>query len=102
MKDRPATGIAAGTEITASMSRRYRLPQGLYVTEITAGSAAEAAGIKKYDVILSFDGKTVTTLNEIEALKKEHKVGDTVSLRYYQYRTGKTIETTLTLTEDKG
>ncbi|MBO5248297.1 MAG: trypsin-like peptidase domain-containing protein [Clostridia bacterium] len=102
VKDRPATGIAAGTEITASMSRRYRLPQGLYVTEITAGSAAEAAGIKKYDVILSFDGKTVTTLNEIEALKKEHKVGDTVSLRYYQYRTGKTIETTLTLTEDKG
>ncbi len=102
VKDRPATGIAEGTEITVSMARRYRLPQGFYVTEITSGSAAERAGIQKFDIILTFDGKPVTTLNDIEAIKKNRKVGDTVSIQYYQYRTGKTVETSLTLTEDKG
>ena len=102
VKDRPATGIAAGTEITASLSRRYRLPEGFYVTEITEGSAAEQSGIRIYDVILSFDGQSVSTLNEIEALKKNREVGDSVKITYYQYRTGKTVETTLTLTEDKG
>ncbi len=102
VKDRPATGIAAGTEITESLARRYRLPVGLYVTAITPGSGAELAGIEKYDILLSFDGKSVKTLNEIEAIKKNHKVGDTVAIRYYQYRTGKTIEASLTLTEDKG
>lgn len=102
VKDRPATGIAEGTEITASLARRYRLPQGFYVTQITSGSGAELAGIQKYDIILTFDGKEISTLNEIEAIKKNHKVGDTISITYYQYRTGKTIETTLTLTEDKG
>lgn len=102
VKDRPATGIAEGTEITASMARRYRLPQGFYVTSVTPGSGAEQAGIQKYDVILSFDGKEISTLNEIEELKKGHKVGDSIAIKYYQYRTGKTVETTLTLTEDKG
>ncbi len=102
VKDRPATGIAEGTEITASMARRYRLPEGFYVTAVTAGSGAEAAGIQEYDIILTFDGKEVSTLNEIEAIKKNRKVGDTVSVTYYQYRTGKTVETALTLTEDKG
>ncbi len=102
IKDRPATGIAEGTEITASMARRYRLPQGFYVTQITAGSGAELAGIQKYDVILTFDGQEVSTLNEIEEIKKTHKVGDAIPIHFYQYRTGKTVETTLTLTEDKG
>lgn len=102
VKDRPATGIAEGTEITVNMARRYRLPQGFYVTEITEGSGAELAGIQKYDIILTFDGKKISTLNEIEEIKKNHEVGDSVSITYYQYRTGKTVETTLTLTEDKG
>lgn len=100
VKGRPATGIASGTEITASMSRRYRLPQGLYVNEITRNSAAEEAGLQKYDIILSVDGQDVTTLDEIEAIKKERSVGD--SLKIVFYRSGKTYETTLILTEDKG
>ncbi len=100
VKGRPATGIAEGTQITESMSRRYRLPVGFYVTSVTKGSAAEEAGIRQYDIILSFDGKEISTLDEIEALKKEHAVGDTVKITYY--RSGKTYEATLTLTEDKG
>ncbi len=100
VKDRPATGIAAGTEITPSMSRRYNLPEGLYITEITENSAAQNAGLRLYDVILTFDGKDITTLNEIEILKKNHKVGDKIKVTYY--RNGSVKEATLTLTEDKG
>jgi len=100
VKDRPATGIAEGTQITASMSRRYRLPIGFYVTEITANSGAEQAGLKKYDIILAFDGQEVSTLDEIEALKKQHKVGDKIAVTYY--RSGNSYETVLTLIEDKG
>ncbi len=100
VKDRPATGIAAGTEITPSMSRRYNLPEGLYITEITENSAAQNAGLRLYDVILTFDGKDITTLNEIEILKKNHKVGDNIKVTYY--RNGSVKEATLTLTEDKG
>ena len=100
VKDRPATGIAEGMQITASMSRRYQLPEGFYVTEITQNSGAEKAGIRQYDIILTMDGKNVYTLNEIEEIKKNHKVGDTITVTFY--RSGKTHETQLTLTEDKG
>lgn len=100
VKDRPATGIAEGIQITEAMSRRYRLPVGLYVTAITRNSGADQAGLQLYDVILTFDGKQVSTLNEIEALKKQHKVGDKITVTYY--RSGTNYETVLTLTEDKG
>ncbi len=100
VKDRPATGIAAGTEITSAMARRYGLPEGFYITEITSNSAAESAGLRLYDVLLTFDGTEITTLNEIEAIKKNHKVGDQIKVTYY--RNGSVKETTLTLTEDKG
>ena len=100
VKGRPATGIASGTEITPYLARRYRLPEGLYVNEITPNSAAENAGLQPYDIILSVEGQEVTTLDQIEAIKKEHEVGDSLKITFY--RSGKTYETTLTLTEDKG
>lgn len=100
VKDRPATGIAGGTEVTAQLSRRYNLPTGFYITEITKGSAAEEAGLQLYDVILTFDGKEVTTLEQIEELKKNHKVGDKIEVTYSRNRRVSTA--VLTLTEDKG
>lgn len=100
VKDRPAIGISDGMEITSTMARRYNLPEGFYIASIVSGSAAEQAGLRQGDVLLSFDGQSVSTLAEIEAIKKLHKVGDTVPLVYY--RGGHEYTAKLTLTEDKG
>lgn len=100
VKGRPATGIADGIEITSYMSQRYKLPVGFYVTTVTDASAAEKAGIREKDVILSFGDTAITTLDDIEQIKKRYKVGDTVLVIFY--RNGNTHIVELTLQEDKG
>ena len=56
-------------------------------------------GIKTGDVIVEFDGKEVSTIDDINEIKNAHKVGDTIKVKYV--REGKKKETELTLLEEK-
>ncbi len=98
VKGRPATGIS-GTEINAITARFYNVQPGLLVTEVAKDSAAEAAGIQRNDIILKFDGKTVTSINGINNILKQHKVGDLITIKYY--RSGQITSAELKLKEGK-
>lgn len=78
VKGRPFIGIS-GSEITDTLSRYYNLPKGIYITDVTTGSAAEKAGIKAEDILVSLDNKTVETLSDLDEIKGAHKAGDTVN-----------------------
>lgn len=98
VKGRPLLGIS-GEEITETLSRWYSLPVGIYVTEVTAGSGAEKAGIMIGDIITKFDGKAVETLQDLDSIMLQHSAGDTVSVTLVRGKTTKTLQ--LTFTEDK-
>ena len=55
----------AGKDITAEMSEQYNVPVGVYVAQVVAGSGADEAGIEVDDVITSFNGRTVTSVNTL-------------------------------------
>lgn len=93
---RPYIGISA-RNITEDMAKQYKLVVGVYVTSIDQFSAAELAGIKIGDVITSADGQTITTMDDLNAIKNTHQVGDKMTLTVY--RNGETIDITLTLKE---
>lgn len=95
---RPLIGIG-GISVTEAIAKANNLPIGVYVKEISAFSAAERAGIKTGDVIVEFDGKEVSTIDDINEIKNAHKVGDTIKVKYV--REGKKKETELTLLEEK-
>ncbi|MEN6315784.1 MAG: trypsin-like peptidase domain-containing protein [Clostridiaceae bacterium] len=78
VKGRPFIGIS-GSEITDTLSRYYNLPKGIYITDVTSGSAADKAGIKAEDILVSLDNKTVETLSDLDEIKGAHKAGDTVN-----------------------
>ena len=99
VKGRPAIGIK-GSEINALTARFYQIPQGILIVDILEGSAAEKAGLKVNDIIVELDGQTVDSMSALNKILKQHRAGDTISLKYY--RDGKTISTTLTLMEDRG
>lgn len=67
---------------------------GVGVTSVQSSSSAEKAGIKKGDIIVKFDGKTVKTVDEINSIKVNHKVGDKVKVEVV--REGETKDLTLT------
>ena len=57
------------------------------ITEVQKDSAAEKAGLKAGDLILSADGKTVASNDDLAEIIASHNAGDTVS---FTVRTGET------------
>ena len=94
---RPMIGIS-GEDITDLMSSYYNLPKGVYVRFVEPESGAEAAGIKPGDIVIGLDGKTITSMDELNSVKANHKAGDTVTLTIY--RDGENSDVSVVLGED--
>ena len=73
----------SGVDITGEMHQMYGYPQGLMLRTVEKGSPADNAGLSQYDIITSFDGKSVTTLTGLQNVMKYYKAGETVTIEYY-------------------
>ncbi len=98
VKGRPFIGIS-GQEVTDTISKTYNLPIGIYITQVSQGSGAAAAGIQTGDVLTAINGKAVTTMEEVNTAKKQYKSGDTVTVTVV--RNGKTLSLKLTFSEQR-
>ncbi len=96
--ERPLIGIS-GQNIDEMASRVYGLPKGVYITGVDASSDAKAKGIMPYDIVIGADGKTVESMSQLNAIKEKFKAGDSLTLKIW--RSGKTLEFTIILGEDK-
>lgn len=72
---------------------------GIYVAEVTSGSAAEEAGLKTGDVITKFDGKAITKMSELQERIAQHRPGDKVELTYMRDKKASTKTITLRNTQ---
>ena len=93
---RPWLGIE-GESFSTFYQRFYRIPKGLYVTDVQAGSPAEAAGLRIGDIILTADGSAVTDMDALNTQLYTHAPGD--SMTFSVYRNGRQGEVTVTLEE---
>lgn len=71
-------------DITASESKKYDLPQGVLIVLVSQGGAAQQSGMKSGDVIVGFDGKDITTADELISILEKKKPGDTVPVKLYR------------------
>lgn len=55
-----------------------KVNEGVYVRDFTEGSAGEAAGIKKGDVVVKVDGSTINTIPQLQQSIGLHRPGDKV------------------------
>jgi serine protease Do len=92
----PALGIQGAT-LTTSIVDQYSLKvsQGVYIVQITAGSGAQAAGLKAGDVITAIDDKPMTTIDGVLGYIRSRNVGDTVQVAADRKGTTKTFSVTL-------
>lgn len=95
---RPYIGIS-GRDLTTELAKKNNLPEGIYVVSVEEFSSAEKAGIQAGDVIVSFDGKDVKTMTELNTQKNTHEIGDEVKVKII--RNNKEHEYTITLGEAK-
>ena len=94
---RGSLGITAAT-VPASVTEAYGIPAGVYVSGVTAGSAAESAGLRRGDVITALDGRTVTDVSGLQNLLQYYSAGQTVSLTVQSITNGSYAEKTVSLT----
>jgi len=83
--------------VTEDLAESFGLkePKGALVAEVIADSPAEKAGIKRGDIILTFDGHEVDAINDLPRLVAATPAGKEVRLSVF--RNGKTIEVTATV-----
>lgn len=65
---------------------------------VTSDSARNA-GLQQGDIITAADGQKVTTGEELNKIKDQHKPGDALKLEVYKYATGQTENVEVTLSE---
>jgi len=77
----PFLGIG-GVSINEDIAEREKLPvdKGVLVLKVYPNTAADEAGLKEFDIITKFDGKEVTTVQELTKYIREHEVGDKVKI----------------------
>lgn len=93
---RPQLGISC-QDVTEAVSQAYNIPVGAYIFSVTAGGAADQAGLQPGDVITSIQDQTISTTEELNAVKNQYKAGDTITLTYV--RAGETKKVDVTLAE---
>lgn len=74
---RPYVGIS-GTNVTAEISEKTGIPEGVMVSEVAQDSPAMLAGIKQQDIITKLNGKTVSTVTEYTRIIEECSPGSTL------------------------
>ena len=89
MRGRPAIGITVGA-IPENAANHYKLPEGVYISDVSKGSDAEAKGLQIGDIILEVNHTPVKTTGEINDIKNELQVGDT--MLFTIWRNGETLE----------
>ena len=91
----------AGVDVTSDVAKTYNMPTGVYVAQVMEGAAAEQAGIQKGDIITKFDGKDVTSMEELSFNMQYYAAGTTVDVVIERSSNGQYEEQTISVTLGK-
>ena len=85
-------------ELTPDLVERFGLgtDKGVLVADVNIGSPADNAGLQAGDVVVKFDGKTVTRSEELKDLVQARKPGDVVVVSWVT-RDGRKMEANIEL-----
>lgn len=72
-----------GVTISEDINMQYGYPMGILVRSVDEKSAADNAGIRKNDIIVSFDGEELKSFDQLYSLMSAYEVGQEVEVEYY-------------------
>ena len=93
---RALLGIQGGDN-TAELSKEKGLGviDGIFVSKVVEGGAAESAGIKENDVIIAINDKPVKSMAELQEALAKYRPGDKVNVKIMRDKKEKTLSLTL-------
>lgn len=87
--------------VTSGLARQFRLKEakGALVASVVHGGPADKAGVKRGDVIVSFDGKQISKVDDLARIVAETQPGTAVEIK--MIRNGREIERRITVQQEK-
>ena len=96
---RPSLGIY-GEGVSSFYQHYYRMPAGLYITQVLLDSDAASRGIIPGDILISIDNTRITNMDDLNSVIYNYNPGDSVTVVFY--RQGFQYQVNLTLAEANG
>ena len=85
-------------DLSAEVTEMFDVPSGVFVSSVSAGEAADNAGIRKGDIITGFDGQTVTGRDDLNDKMKYYAAGENVDITIARAQNGQYVEQTVQVT----
>ena len=92
---RPALNVSLYDYTSNNQGQYSKYEDGCYIVQIVKNGAADKAGLKQNDRILSFDGEQIQSTSDGKNVLKKHKIGDTVKMVVERDSKKVTVEITL-------
>lgn len=73
-----------GVNVEAEYSEVYGIPKGVYISSVTEGTGASAAGLVRGDIITAINGQEVESMEDLKEEMNYYQDGDTVTLTIMQ------------------
>lgn len=90
-------------DVTAAIAedRNLKVNQGVYVSRVNQGSAAEQSGLTPGDVIIGIDGHAISSVSELQEWVARNRPGKEISVTYLRDGTENEVKARLRNTEGK-
>ncbi|MCH1984348.1 trypsin-like peptidase domain-containing protein [Ruminococcus sp. OA3] len=88
----------SGQDVDSETASAYNIPTGVYVSSVTDQSPADQAGIRQGMVVTGFDGKSISSVEELKSTLQYYAAGETVNLTVQVNNSGTYEEQTISVT----
>ena len=85
-------------DLSMEAIQMYDMPEGAFVIRVDKDSAADEAGIQKGDIIVSFDGQTVSGREDLENKLAYYEAGESVDVVVSRADNGEYVQKTISVT----
>lgn len=69
-----------GQDVSTDISELYGIPAGVVIAEVEDGGPADQAGLKKGDILTSLDGRSITSMSQLQDVLQYYAAGEKVDL----------------------
>lgn len=77
-----------GKSVTSSYSAGFGMPKGVYITRVASDSPASLAGLRRGDIITSVNGRSISSIDDLNKITNYLKVGTEVEMKISRLNDG--------------
>ena len=69
-----------GSDVSTEVTQLYNIPAGVVVAQVVENSPAAEAGIQQGDIITELDGRTISSMSQLQETLQYYAAGETVDV----------------------